>query len=263
MDNFQAIGQLVIKAQDLLDSIKGGAIRVMQTQFDALKVSMQSSFNTKMAAYNAQIAAATAPTADLTSKFMLSPNPRAMELITDSTVPKKWAIRAQVNIVESLIITGSKDRPVEQKAFLAQLHEDVRAAYPTFNGSEHNYTACSMRAVRVVWDFSAQTEFRREHIIIPQDVTSGEPLFLNQLVTHAAFVKCISGELSLQDNVKSNGSKWTWLRQLYGKTARLGDYIHPCIIAHTRVGEAWVLLPGHAAGNITDPNDWFGLPELK
>jgi hypothetical protein len=38
MDNFQAIGQLVIKAQDLLDSIKGGAIRVMQTQFDALKV---------------------------------------------------------------------------------------------------------------------------------------------------------------------------------------------------------------------------------
>ncbi|MCJ8348057.1 hypothetical protein [Moritella sp.] len=38
MDNFQAIGQLVIKAQDLLDSIKGGAIRAMQTQFDALKV---------------------------------------------------------------------------------------------------------------------------------------------------------------------------------------------------------------------------------
>ena len=42
MDNFQAIGQLVIKAQDLLDSIKGGAIRVMQTQFDALKQTIAS-----------------------------------------------------------------------------------------------------------------------------------------------------------------------------------------------------------------------------
>lgn len=38
MDNFQAIGQLVTKAQDLLDSIKGGAIRAMQNQFEALKV---------------------------------------------------------------------------------------------------------------------------------------------------------------------------------------------------------------------------------
>jgi hypothetical protein len=42
MDNFQAIGQLVIKAQDLLDSIKGGAIRVMQTQFDTLKQTITS-----------------------------------------------------------------------------------------------------------------------------------------------------------------------------------------------------------------------------
>ncbi|QUM87339.1 hypothetical protein HWV03_21835 [Moritella sp. 36] len=52
MDNFQAIGQLVIKAQDLLDSIKGGAIRVMQTQFDALKVQ----FTDKLGAVNTELA---------------------------------------------------------------------------------------------------------------------------------------------------------------------------------------------------------------
>ena len=45
MDNFQAIGQLVIKAQDLLDSIKAGAIRAMQTEFEALKSSFQSFMN--------------------------------------------------------------------------------------------------------------------------------------------------------------------------------------------------------------------------
>lgn len=52
MDNFQALGQLVIKAQDLLDSIKGGAIRVMQTQFDALKVQ----FTDKLGAVNTELA---------------------------------------------------------------------------------------------------------------------------------------------------------------------------------------------------------------
>ncbi|CAK1887440.1 Phage tail protein [Vibrio crassostreae] len=38
MSDFTAIGQLVTEARNLLDSIKGGAIRTMQTQFDALKV---------------------------------------------------------------------------------------------------------------------------------------------------------------------------------------------------------------------------------
>ncbi|MEZ9422170.1 hypothetical protein AB4186_01730 [Vibrio lentus] len=36
MSDFTAIGQLVTEARNLLDSIKGGAIRTMQTQFDAL-----------------------------------------------------------------------------------------------------------------------------------------------------------------------------------------------------------------------------------
>ncbi|OCH46129.1 hypothetical protein [Vibrio cyclitrophicus] len=38
MSDFTAIGQYVTEARTLLDSIKGGAIRTMQTQFDALKV---------------------------------------------------------------------------------------------------------------------------------------------------------------------------------------------------------------------------------
>ncbi|MFL7030757.1 hypothetical protein [Vibrio cyclitrophicus] len=41
MSDFTAIGQLVTEARNLLDSIKGGAIRTMQTQFDTLKQSFQ------------------------------------------------------------------------------------------------------------------------------------------------------------------------------------------------------------------------------
>ncbi|MGF1716106.1 hypothetical protein L4D08_14615 [Photobacterium chitinilyticum] len=40
MSDFTAIGQYVTEAKNLLDAIKGGAVRVMQTQFDALKASI-------------------------------------------------------------------------------------------------------------------------------------------------------------------------------------------------------------------------------
>lgn len=45
MTDFTAIGSLVTKAQDLLDRIKGGAIRVMETQFDALMSNSTTSIN--------------------------------------------------------------------------------------------------------------------------------------------------------------------------------------------------------------------------
>ncbi|CAK2501957.1 conserved hypothetical protein [Vibrio crassostreae] len=40
MSDFAKMSELVTKGQQLLDSIKGGAIRTMQTQFDALKVQL-------------------------------------------------------------------------------------------------------------------------------------------------------------------------------------------------------------------------------
>tara|TARA_B100001059_G_scaffold86559_1_gene84740 strand:+ start:1978 stop:2823 length:846 start_codon:yes stop_codon:yes gene_type:complete len=43
--NFTAIGELVAEARNLLDSIKGGAIRKMETAFDALKSSIASEWN--------------------------------------------------------------------------------------------------------------------------------------------------------------------------------------------------------------------------
>ena len=263
MSDFAKISELVTKGQQLLDSIKGGAIRTMQTQFDALKASVQSTFNSKLAGFDAQVAAATKPTADLTAKLMLSKNVRALDLITDSFVPKGWEFRAQANVEEQILISGSKDRPAIQNSMLAELQSGVREAYPDFNAAVSQYISGSIRAIRVSWDFSAKDDFTHEHIIIPLDKTSGSPLYRNQLVTHAAFVKCISGEVSLQDkSVKTVGTKWTWLRTLYSPQARLGSYVHPCLIAQTPVGEAWVLLPGHAAGNITNPNNWMGLPEL-
>lgn len=65
MDNFQAIGQLVTEARNLLDSIKGGAIRVMQNQFDALLITLDSAFNLKLASYQQQVNSVVKPSIDV------------------------------------------------------------------------------------------------------------------------------------------------------------------------------------------------------
>lgn len=51
MSDFAKISELVTQGQQLLDSIKGGAIRTMQTQFDALK----KTFNDKLASVSGDL----------------------------------------------------------------------------------------------------------------------------------------------------------------------------------------------------------------
>jgi len=70
MDNFQSIGLLVTEARNLLDSIKGGAIRVMQTQFDALIQTLTGRFNTKLTEYQTQVSAVTKPSTDVIKSSM-------------------------------------------------------------------------------------------------------------------------------------------------------------------------------------------------
>lgn len=62
MSNFDALGQLVTEARNLLDSIKGGAIRVMQTQFDDLITSLNDTFSSKLANYQQQVSSVVKPT---------------------------------------------------------------------------------------------------------------------------------------------------------------------------------------------------------
>uniref|UniRef100_UPI0026215B5F hypothetical protein n=1 Tax=uncultured Vibrio sp. TaxID=114054 RepID=UPI0026215B5F len=53
--DFTAIGQLVTEARNLLDSIKGGAIRTMQNSFDSAMNGFTSTFNSKLTGYQGQM----------------------------------------------------------------------------------------------------------------------------------------------------------------------------------------------------------------
>ncbi|WP_417448427.1 hypothetical protein [Idiomarina abyssalis] len=55
MSDFTAIGQYVTEAKNLLDAIKGGAIRTMQNSFDNAMNGFTSTFNSKLAGYQGQM----------------------------------------------------------------------------------------------------------------------------------------------------------------------------------------------------------------
>jgi len=59
--DFKAIGQLVTEARNLLDSIKGGAIRTMQNSFDNLLVNLNKTFNAKLSSYQQQVSSVVKP----------------------------------------------------------------------------------------------------------------------------------------------------------------------------------------------------------
>ncbi|WP_154124798.1 phage tail protein [Grimontia hollisae] len=58
MSNFDALGQLVTEARNLLDSIKGGAIRTMQNSFDSLLGTINGEWAAKKAQVDSEALAA-------------------------------------------------------------------------------------------------------------------------------------------------------------------------------------------------------------
>lgn len=64
MSDFTAIGQLVTEARNLLDSIKGGAIRTMQTAFEKMKVVMNDDFSNVLSEIQGRANAVLKPTND-------------------------------------------------------------------------------------------------------------------------------------------------------------------------------------------------------
>ena len=69
MSDFTAIGQLVTEARNLLDSIKGGAIRTMQTQFDALKSATNAEWNSIKTRVNSDVNLAITKVDDFSDSF--------------------------------------------------------------------------------------------------------------------------------------------------------------------------------------------------
>lgn len=115
MSDFTAIGQLVTEARNLLDSIKGGAIRTMQTQFDALK----KQFSDKLTAVDSQLLSFVNQQKAIVSGIFTDPDNRYQKI-----APVSLKINGDKDKFYPVVF-GSSDTNRIVKVFIGrQIHQD-------------------------------------------------------------------------------------------------------------------------------------------
>jgi len=267
MDNFQAIGQLVTEARNLLDSIKGGAIRQMENAVDALKQTFttdtqtalgnfENESNAKIAQQDQALRNAIEPIVGKLAIIALSPN-QTMQLEGDAVVPKGFYLRAGMTLdkVETISHVPAA-RTAEQLKMLGDMELDIRAEYPDFDIRKSIHYAKPFNVFRVAWDFPEDTPMNGSHwTIFPGRVD------LSTVTSVAAFVKLEEGIADGGLMVNSTLGKWAFSNTTVG--ASFGSYFHAHPIARTHKGSFLIALPVLSTGYLNHPKKLFALPELN
>jgi hypothetical protein len=267
MDNFQAIGQLVIKAQDLLDSIKGGAIRQMENAVDALKqtftadtqaalTDFANKSSAKIAQQDQALRNAVEPIVGKLAIIALSPN-QTMQLEGNAVVPKGFYLRAGMTLDKVETISHAPvARTAEQLKMLSDMELDIRAEYPDFDIRKSIHYAKPFNVFRVAWDFPEDTVMNGSHwTFFPGTIP------LSTVTSIAAFVKLEEGIAN--GGLMANSKLGSWEFSSATSSGRFGSYLNAHPIARTRKGSFLIALPVLSTGYLNHPNKLFALPELN
>ncbi|MCJ8350728.1 hypothetical protein [Moritella sp.] len=256
MDNFQAIGQLVIKAQDLLDSIKGGAIRAMQTTFDTLVNTSKTTLDNFITAQYGRVSSVLNDVHGELPHVLLTRNQR-LEVVNDSSILGMRTLYCEELTVtkEAIIYAGSgNDTDFTGKGIAA----DFRA-----NVIGNSYVNSSFTILRVKFRRSANTHPSRLDNFFARGNHQGA-------MTGAAIVKVISGSLTGWASQISHGNGWETRGAQAKATSRAGNLSGG--IGHGSInlgdnsipndeGEFLICLYGVVNG-VVDFDRWGVFPEL-
>ncbi len=268
MDNFQAIGQLVIKAQDLLDSIKGGAIRTMQTSFDTLIDTSQTAFNTLVNTSKTTLDNFTAAQYGRVSNVLndvhgelphvlLTRNQR-LETVNDSSILGMRTLYCEELTVtkEAVIYGGSaNDMDLTGNGVAADFRANVIGS---------SYVNAPFTILRVKFRRAASTHPSRLDNFYNRGNHQGA-------MTGAAIIKVISGSLSGWANQINHGNGWETKGAQTKVTSRAGN-LGSGIVGHSSIslgdhhtphdeGEFLICLYG-VVGGVVDFDRWGVFPEL-
>ncbi|CAK1755394.1 Phage tail protein [Vibrio crassostreae] len=266
MSDFTAIGQLVTEARNLLDSIKGGAIRTMQTQVDALKKAFssdtQQALNDFASASNAKIAQqdqalrdAVEPIIGKLATIALSPN-QTMMVESGATVPKGFRASKHVTLEKIETISSSPTaRSGYQLQILSEMENDIRLKFPDFSIRKTSHYSNQFNVFRVSWDLPEDTDMNGAHwTIFPGTVP------LSGIVSCAAFVKLEEGLANGSLMSSSTLGKWVFSQHTY--KGNFGTYVNAHPIARTPKGSFLIALPVLSTGYLNHPKKLFFLAGL-
>lgn len=261
--DFTAIGQYVVEAKKLLDHIKGGAIRAMQTQFDALVVKFEKDSNAKIAQQDQALRNAVAPILDKVATLALTKN-QTMD-VSSGTIPDGFVVNSNVTMkLVERISAAPVNRSAAQMQVLRDMKSGIQLDFPDFNIREVEHFFRNFNVFRVSWDFPESFD-GSEWLVFPE--YGGVNRVYNyqvpapQAMCDAALVKLESGTMYGGFATGAKQGTWKFTRYQHGKSG-FGTYEYSHPVATSRQGSMLVALPVSATGFIDHPHKLFALPEL-
>lgn len=248
--SYQQIGALVTKAQELLDTIKGGGIQAME-----------AAFNSSLALWNSKVDSAVATVSNYASQLpciALTDN-QVLKITEGKTIPDTLGAHANVSIeLVALVHNDPAVRDAATKSLLTSMESDVRKEFPDFNIIKDGHYSRAFNVVRVSWDFTGKEP---NYLVFPTYKGSSVPL--GSISTAAAFVKLESGEIySPAFATGATLGEWRFTRKSYSSNS-FGDYLFCHPYAKTPTGSMLIALPVVATGYIDHPKKLFALPEIS
>ncbi|NOI20780.1 hypothetical protein F0223_21385 [Vibrio coralliilyticus] len=265
-NNFSAISQMVTEARGLLDTIKGGAISTMQTQFDTLKQAFsadtqqalsqfQNDSNARIAQQDQALRNAIEPITGKLATIALSPN-QTMTVENGATIPKGFSVNSLVTLEKvETIHNDPASRSGSQLQILSDMETDIRMEYPDFDVRKTEHYIRSFNVFRVSWDLPEGTNMNGSHwTLFPG------PVALSGIISGAAFIKLEEGLANGGLMASSTLGKWKFSQFTHG--GYFGGYIHAHPIARTNKGSFLIALPVLLTGYLDHPNKAFFLEGL-
>lgn len=273
-NNFSAISQMVTEARHLLDTIKGGAISTMQSQFEAVKQAFsnqsQQALTDFQTAANAKIVAQDQALRDATSEIhnkvtILALTHNQTMGVSTGSVPDHFNVRSGVKM--ELVETIHNEpglRTAQQVQLLSEMESGIKVDYPDFTIRKANHYFRPFNVFRVSWDFGEAFD-GYEWIFFPtykgSNHSGNRPYPIVGASTMASFVKLESGSAM---GALFNGAKqgqWVF-SSLHNTSNGMGAYRHPHPTTTARTGSFLIALPVVATGFIDHPSKLFALPEI-
>ncbi|EJI1385460.1 hypothetical protein ABVF78_004240 [Vibrio alginolyticus] len=260
MSDFTAIGQLVTEARNLLDSIKGGAIRTMQNSFDSSLVGWGNKLDKAIAKYNDDFLNVISPAADQLPNIALTSN-QTLVIADGHTIPSSFRANAHVTIdLVKHIPSNPATRDGNALSLLTDIESDIRKEFNDFSLRKNSHYKKGFNIVRLSWDFSGKPP---EWLIFPTYNGSSVPVV--SMMTAAAFVKLESGSLNSAAIAFAEGAalgEWRFTQKTY-LGSNFGAYLHCHPYASSDTGSMLIALPVIGTGYIDHPKKLLALPEIS
>lgn len=260
MSDFSAIGQLVTEARNLLDSIKGGAIRTMQTTFDSSLVSWGNKLDAAIAKHTADFRNVIAPVTDQLPNIALTGN-QSLIIADGNTVPTSFRANSHTTFeLVKYVPSDPLSRDGEVLSLLTEIESGVLKEFSDFSIRKNSHYKHGFNIIRLSWDFSGGS---KEWLIYP--TYRGQSVPIASMMTAAAFVKLESGYLNGTASAFAKGAvlgEWRFTRSTH-LGSDFGSYLHSRPYASSDVGSMLIALPVVGTGYIDHPKKLFAMPEIS